>query len=94
MNQVTPSLGGPLEETTQAKEKKKKSESLFWLHERLNVEESKSRYCKLAKATFLIITVHFIDCCNSVVLLNVTGRVMNASTCHIYKGVKYANQQL
>lgn len=66
-----------------------KNKSGFWLYERLNVEESKSSYCKLAKAAFSIITVYFKDCCNSVVLLSVPGRVMNTTTnmnttCSIY----------
>lgn len=83
--------GGSLKgDCTQAKG----SESLFWLYERLNVKESKSSYCKLAKATILIITVQLKDCCNSVVPLSVPGRDMNTSTCSIYKGVNHTNQQL
>lgn len=75
-------------------QKENKLENLFWLYEKLNVEESKSNYCKLGKAMFLIITVNFKKCCNSVALFSVPGRVMNTSPWIIYKGVKYANQQL
>lgn len=90
LNQETTSLGGPLKETrARGKTTQKVSSGTL---KGFMLRSQKAATVSFQKQ-FLIITVHFKDCTDSVVLLNVAGRVLNVQ---YEKGVKMhkSGQQL